>query len=69
MPIQVKQDFPHCERCGKMVHTSRGRIAASTSAGPVIFCSELCRDEYDELRGLVDRGTWVEGGETITRRR
>jgi hypothetical protein len=62
LSIQIKQVFPHCERCGKMVHTRRPRIAARAEGRPVVFCSELCRDEYDRLFGLSDRGQWI--GET-----
>jgi hypothetical protein len=69
MPIQVNQEFPHCERCGKMVHTRRGRIVAATGSGPVIFCSELCRDEHDERFGLTDRGHWLEGDAPVVRGR
>ena len=31
MAIQVKQEFPHCERCGIMIHERQRRIEA---AGP-----------------------------------
>jgi hypothetical protein len=58
--IQVKQEFPHCERCGLMMHTSRPHIAARKSErAPVVFCSALCRDEYAELFGLAEKGDWV----------
>ncbi len=61
MAIQVKQEFPHCERCGIMVHERRRRIAATGGNGPVVYCSELCRDEYVEMHDLSDRGEWVTG--------
>jgi ribosomal protein L24E len=60
LSIQIKQVFPHCERCGKMVHTKRARIVARADSRLVIFCSELCRDEYEGLFGLSDRGRWVD---------
>jgi hypothetical protein len=60
MTIQVRQEFAHCDRCGIMLHTSRSRIAARTDGGArVLFCSELCRDEYAELFGLSERGEWA----------
>jgi hypothetical protein len=60
LTIQVKQEFPHCERCGRMMHTSRPHIAARRSGGAIVFfCSELCRNEYGELFGLDEQGDWV----------
>jgi hypothetical protein len=68
VPIQIQQTFPHCTRCGLMLHTSRRRIdAADTEGRRVPFCSELCRDEYAELVGLSDAGSWADG--TIRTRR
>jgi len=65
MTIQIKQEFPHCARCGIMVHTKRRRIAAKDTANrPVVFCSDLCRDEHATLFGLADRGEWRATGET-----
>lgn len=62
MTIQIQQTFPHCERCGIMLHTRRARIAARAADGrSLVFCSDLCRDEYAELYGLAERGDWVEG--------
>ena len=64
MTIQVQQTFPHCARCGIMVHTRRARIAARGLDGrPEVFCSELCRDEYADLFGLADRGEWRASGD------
>ena len=61
MTIQVQQTFPHCARCGIMLHFRRPRIAAlDTDERRVLFCSELCRDEYAETPGLADRGAWQE---------
>ncbi|MCY3923992.1 MAG: hypothetical protein OXG52_00550 [bacterium] len=62
MAIQVKQEFPHCQRCGIMIHERRRRIEApSGGRGPLVYCSEICRDEYVEMHGLEDRGRWVTG--------
>jgi hypothetical protein len=62
MGIQINQEFPHCARCGIMVHTRSFRIVASDNAGePVVFCSELCRDEYAELVGLSSEGEGAKG--------
>ena len=71
MAIQVKQEFPHCERCGIMIHDRQRRIEADSGGRePLVFCSEICRDEYVEVHGLADRGTWVTGaGAGIGRRR
>ena len=71
MAIQVKQEFPHCERCGIMIHDRQRRIEADGGGRePLVFCSELCRDEYVEMHGLADRGAWVTGaGAGIGRRR
>jgi hypothetical protein len=57
MTIQIQQTFPHCERCGIMIHTRRERIVARTLDGrEITLCSELCRDEYLDLYGLGERG-------------
>lgn len=62
MAIQINQEFPHCARCGIMVHTRRARIvAAGRDGASLIFCSELCRDEYADLVGLSSPGELVEG--------
>lgn len=62
MAIQVKQEFPHCARCGIMIHERRRRIeAAGPGRDPLVYCSEICRDEYVEMHGLTDRGRWVTG--------
>ena len=61
MAIQVKQEFPHCERCGIMIHERQRRIEAGGGRDPLVWCSELCRDEYVEMHGLADRGRWVTG--------
>jgi hypothetical protein len=67
--IQIQQTFPHCTRCGIMRHHSQPRIDALDADGKrVLFCTELCRDEYAELFGLSDRGAWAEGGAVRTRR-
>ncbi len=59
MGIQITQTFPHCARCGRMMHTSQQRIVAHAEDGSVVqFCSELCRDEYRDLNGLGDNGAW-----------
>jgi hypothetical protein len=44
-------------------------MVAATGSGPVIFCSELCRDEYGERFGLTDRGRWLEGDAVVVRGR
>ncbi len=59
MTIQIVQTFPHCARCGKMMHMSQKRIVAQGNDGADHqFCSMLCRDEYDTLHGLANAGTW-----------
>ncbi len=70
MAIQVKQEFPHCERCGIMLHERQRRIEATGERGAIVYCSEICRDEYLEIYGLTDPGQWVTGTRTgIGRRR
>lgn len=70
MAIQVKQEFPHCERCGIMIHDRQRRIEAGGGREPLVFCLEICRDEYVEMHGLADKGAWVSGaGAGIGRRR
>ena len=70
MTIQIQQEFPHCARCGIMVHTRRARIVGRGEDGrTLVFCSELCRDEYAELVGLADRGEWAAIGTTGSGRR
>ena len=62
MTIQVQQTFPHCDRCGIMLHHSRLRLETTDGEGkPVRFCTELCRDEYAQLVGLSDAGVWRDG--------
>jgi len=62
MAIQINQHFPHCARCGIMLHSSQDRIAARADDGrPLVFCSALCRDEYVELNGLADPGELIPG--------
>lgn len=70
MTIQIQQTFPHCERCGIMIHTRRPRIVASTTSDrAVVFCSELCRGEYTDLFGLGDPGEWSQGSSATPARR
>ena len=58
-PIQIEQTFPRCRRCGKMIHLRGERIEATGLDGAsLVFCSEICRDEYAELFGLGDPGGW-----------
>jgi hypothetical protein len=62
MPIQINQEFPHCARCGIMLHHSQGRFAAeNTGGGRVVLCTDLCRTEYAELVGLAAQARWIEG--------
>ena len=69
MTIQIQQTFPHCSRCGLMRHHSQPRIEAVGEDGkPVLFCTELCRDEYADLHGLSEPGEWVAAGTVRTRR-
>ena len=69
MTIQIQQEFPHCARCGIMVHTRRARIVArGLDRRAVVFCSELCRDEYEDLVGLAERGDWAATGASTGRR-
>ncbi len=68
MTIQVEQGIPHCERCGIMIHAKRRRIGAVDAAGrPVVFCSELCRDEYAVRAGLSEPGTWQDATVAVRR--
>lgn len=71
MAIQVKQEFPHCARCGIMIHERQRRIEATGGGRDrLVYCSEICRDEYTEMHGLTDLGQWVTGtGAGIGRRR
>ena len=70
MAIQVNQEFPHCERCGIMLHERQRRIVAGSGRAQIVYCSEICRDEHVEMHGLVDRGIWMSGGSSgIGRRR
>lgn len=46
MPIQIEQKLPRCRRCGKLVHV---RDAERVESGGLLFCSNICRDEYAEL--------------------
>jgi hypothetical protein len=49
-----------------MMHHSRPRLAARDAEGArVLFCSELCRNEYAELIGLSDAGAWQDGAVRI----
>jgi hypothetical protein len=42
-----------------MIHLQADRIEAAGMAGEnIVFCSEICRSEYQELFGLSDRGEW-----------
>lgn len=60
--IQIEQTFPHCERCGRMLHWRMPRFAAVTAAGAAVaLCSERCRDEYERLDGTLRSSDWVEG--------
>lgn len=69
MTIQIQQTFPHCTRCGIMMHHSRPRIDALDADGKrVLFCSELCRDEYAALSGLSALGEWHAEAAVRTRR-
>jgi hypothetical protein len=62
MPIQIQQEFPHCARCGIMLHHSQGRFAAESSGGGgVVLCTELCRTEYADLFGMRSEARWIEG--------
>lgn len=62
MTIQINQEFPHCARCGLMLHYSQGRFGARDAGGvELALCSELCRDEYAELNGYGTEPVWVEG--------
>jgi hypothetical protein len=59
MAVQIEQKFPRCRRCGRMIHLRGERIRATGRDGAaVVFCSEICRDEYEALFGLADRGRW-----------
>jgi hypothetical protein len=69
VPIQIEQKFPRCNRCGKMIHFRASRIEAEASdAKVVVFCSEICRDEYADLFTLASAGTWRGGRPTGQRR-
>ena len=62
MAIQIEQTFPRCRRCGKMIHTRAQRIVATdVDENTVVLCSNVCRDEYEALYGLADRGVWKLG--------
>lgn len=70
MTIQIQQTFPHCERCGIMIHTRRSRIVArALDDRTVVFCTDRCRDEYAELSGLADSGDWADGATASARSR
>jgi len=71
MAIQVKQEVPRGEGCGRMIHERQRRVEADGGGrDPLVYCSEICRDEYVEMNGLADRGSWVTGaGAGIGRRR
>ena len=43
-----------------MFHFEAPRIEATSSLGRmVVFCSEVCRDEFMELFGLASPGSWT----------
>jgi hypothetical protein len=68
--IQIEQTFPHCERCGKMLHWRMPRIAAQTSEGETIaFCSELCQKEHEARTAPVAGAQWHEGSTAPAGRR
>ena len=58
--MRIDQVFPRCARCGRMIFTTVPRIEIRTGGNqpPITLCSELCRDEYVELRELSDLGAW-----------
>jgi hypothetical protein len=63
MPVQIEQRFPRCQRCGRMIALNGPRIEALAADGKqIVFCSEICRDEYEALVGLLDRGAWRSKG-------
>ena len=48
--IQIEQRVPRCARCGRTVHPRAKRLEAKgTGRRRVLLCSELCREEYEEL--------------------
>lgn len=53
MAIQINQQFPHCARCGIMLHSTQKQIDAVALDGKeIVFCSQRCFDEYRERWGF-----------------
>jgi IclR family acetate operon transcriptional repressor len=58
--VRIDQVFPRCARCGKMLHEQAARIELPTGGRrPLPLCSSVCEEEYLELHGIAERGTWV----------
>ncbi len=58
--MRIDQLFPRCARCGRMIFTDAPRIEMRRGRPLKVttLCTELCRNEYIELHGLDDRGSW-----------
>jgi hypothetical protein len=70
MVIQIEQTFPRCDRCGRMIHGEAARIETTSAEGrAVVFCSEICRNEFAELFQLESLGQWTTGKQGATRSR
>jgi hypothetical protein len=53
--IQVDQRVPRCARCGKMINVRGAHLSApADDGGRLLFCSEICGDEYASLFGLTE---------------
>jgi hypothetical protein len=60
MTIQIEQKFPRCQRCGKMIHFEARRLEGTSRDGrTVVFCSDICHDEFAEVFGLATLGSWA----------
>lgn len=53
--IQIEQRQARCARCGKMINLRGFHLTETVTDGSqVLFCSALCRDEYETLFGLAE---------------
>jgi GntR family transcriptional repressor for pyruvate dehydrogenase complex len=53
-PIQIEQRVPRCARCGKMINVRGMHVEAEEDGKRLLFCSELCQDEFGRLVDEAD---------------
>lgn len=62
LAIQIEQKFPRCQRCGKLIHFRAERIEADDVSGKhIVFCTQICYDEFEARFGIGQPGVWRTG--------